>query len=229
MPPRIPEIQGRFRNTHRLVPSRYPPVGIFDAVADAEDLDVIMELEGWTNDRITSELGILRRLPKEEYVVGVTMASVIMAAFCHPAPGGSRFNDGDRGAWYAARALTTAHAEVIYHRSQEFAEIGVSDSEVQMREYLADFSNTFHDLRADVPGYRPFYRPDSYAPGQALAKSLLEQGANGVVYRSVRDPGGECIACFRPRLVKNVRQGRHFIYRWHYGEPVRIRTVRKEH
>ncbi len=36
---------------------------------------------------------------------------------------------------------------------------------------------------------------------------LLAAGAAGIVYPSVRRGGGTCLACFRPALVANVRQG----------------------
>ena len=212
-----PVTRVRFRNTCRLIPSLYPVVGILDTVASPEDLPFIFELETWTNDRISAELGILHRLPSEEWVTGRPMASVIMAAFCHPRPTGGRFNGTDRGAWYAGRNLATAHAEVVYHRSVELAEIGVSDARVQMRLYLADFDTSFHDVRASTPSNVPYHHPTSYTASQALARELLAGGSNGVVYRSVRHPGGECMACFRPVLVGNVRADRHFEYRWQGG------------
>ena len=131
-----------------------------------------------------------------------------MAAYCHPRLAGGRFNSAERGAWYAARRLETAHAEIVYHRTVELAEVGVFETRVQMRLYMADFSAAFHDLRAvDLD-------PGSYTPTQLLSKQLLENGSNGVVYRSVRDAGGECIACFRPKLVSNPRPDAHFEYRW---------------
>jgi hypothetical protein len=58
------------------------------------------------------------------------------------------------------------------------------------------------------------YDPDSYDASQAFAGPLRAGGSNGVLYRSVRDAGGECVACFRPLLVANVRQAGHFEYRW---------------
>ena len=64
----------------------------------------------------------------------------------------------------------------------------------------------------------------SYTASQAFARELLMAGSNGVIYRSVRRAGGECIACFRPRLVENVRTGGYFEYRWEGG---RIPTIRK--
>ncbi|HKD66196.1 MAG TPA: RES family NAD+ phosphorylase [Candidatus Binataceae bacterium] len=201
------------RGAYRLIPSRYPSAGILDTVATAADLEAVFELEGWTNDRISAELGLLHDIPKEEWVVGRPMATVVMAAFCHPRPEGGRFNDGRRGAWYAAFALRTAHAEAIFHRTAELEEIGGwFDTFVQMAEYLADFAAVFHDLRN--PRFARYLAPDSYQASQRLSLELLEGGSNGIVYPSVRDRAGTCIACMRPRLVSNVRTGGFFEYRW---------------
>jgi RES domain-containing protein len=210
----VPLTRTELVNTHRLIPSRYPPVGIFDLIAEPDDLEAIIELEGWTNDRISAELGVIGRIPSTKWAVGRAMASVIMAAFCHPDPRGARFNDAQLGAWYAGRALETAHAEVIHRRTRELEEIGLLDARVQMRQYLADFNAKFHDIRGDEPAFAPLYHPDSYEASQAFALQLGAGGSNGVLYRSVRHPGGECVACFRPRLVINVRMGAHFEYRW---------------
>src|SRR5687768_14426481 len=180
-----PEVLVRWRNTARLVPSRFPVVGLFDGVAAAEDLDAVFELEGWTNDRISAELGIIQCVPRDEWVVGRPMASVIMAAYCHPRPGGGRFSGDDRGAWYAGRSIETALAESIYHRSRELAEVGAFESRLQMRVYLSDFSTRFHDLRgASAPV--ELYDPLDYTISQRFARQLLVAGSQGVVYRSVR-------------------------------------------
>ncbi len=209
-----PEVHARLSDTCRLVPSIYPTTGILDVVASPEDLPFIFELESWTNDRISTEVGILHTIPKDEWVTGRPMASVIMAAYCHPRAAGGRFNGPDRGAWYAGLDLDTAHAEVVYHRTKELAEVGVFETRVQSRLYLADFDATFHNLRPDTPANRPYHDPDSYVASQAIAKELMEAGSNGVLYRSVRKRGGKCVACFRPQLVANVRPDAHFEYRW---------------
>jgi RES domain len=204
----------RLIDTCRLVPSLYPTTGILDRVSTPEDLPFIFELESWTNDRISTELGTLHRLPQNEWVVGRPMASVIMAAFCHPRSAGGRFNGPDRGAWYAGTELDTAHAEVVYHRGMELAEIGVFETRLEARLYLADFNGRFHDIRADVPAHKPFHDPVNYAASQALANELMAASSNGVVYRSVRRKGGKCVACFRPAMVTSVRPDAHFEYRW---------------
>jgi RES domain len=210
-PPTTPLVQV---DTHRLIPSRYAPVGILDAVSSPEDVEMIIELEGWTNDRISAELGVVQRIPPSEWVLGRPQASVILAAFCHPRTGGGRFNDHSRGAWYAGFALETAHAECVFHRTAELEEVGVLETRVQMRQYLADFAADFHDVRGDNPSFAKLHDPASYEASQDLGRELLASGSNGIIYRSVRHSGGECLACFRPRLVSNVRQAAHFEYRW---------------
>jgi len=199
--------------------------GILDAIAAPGDLTAIIELESWSNDRINAQIGVLHRIPAEEWVTGKAMSSVVMAAFCHPRTGGGRFNDSERGAWYAGLDLDTAHAEVIYHRGVELAEIGARDAVLQMRLYLADFNAAFHDIRAETHANRAWHDPVSYEKSQALGHELLLQGSNGVIYRSVRRAGGECICCFRPKLVTRVRASRHFEYRWEGSRTPSIRPL----
>ena len=47
---------------------------------------------------------------------------------------------------------------------------------------------------------------------------LLAAGALGVIYPSVRDAGGTCIACFRPAIVGNVRRTTTYEFTWD-GDP----------
>jgi RES domain-containing protein len=217
----------RWPGAHRLIPSRYPTAGILDRVASEDDLAAVIALEGWTNDRLSVESGRLHVMPRDEWVVGQPMATVVMAAFCHPRPGGGRFNGPSRGAWYASRELETAIAETVYHRTRELDEIGCLDARVEMREYLADFDDVFHDVRRG-PATMRFHHPADYTDSQALAARLLDARSSGIVYRSVRHAGGECLACFRPRLVRRVRVGAHFEYRWEgTREPRVIRLAAK--
>ena len=221
-----PERFIRWHRSARMVASRYPSVGLFDRVATPDDLSDLFELEGWTNDRITGELGILSALPRDEWVTGRAMDSVIMAAFCHPHPGGGRFDTDERGAWYAARTVETSIAESVCHRTRELHEIGGFETRVQMRVYLADFSARFHDIRGDrSSASQALYDPDDYTASQRFGRHLLEAGSNGIAFRSVRDAGGECLACFRPRLIRNVRVGGHYEFAWEGRPEPRVRRL----
>jgi len=200
----------RWRPSYRIVSSRFPPAGLFDDVADPADLDAVWALEGLTNPRIRQEAGQLDLVPPERRVSGPGTTPV-MAAFTHVAPEGSRFGDGTYGVYYAAKDRATAISETVFHRERFLADAAHPATDVGMRLYLADVDAKLHTLR---PGWPEAHDPDSYAYSQALARDLREAGSEGVVFNSVRHPGGACVALFHPDLVSNCRQSEHFIYRW---------------
>ena len=220
----------RQTDTHRLIPSRHLPGGDSVLVALAgndADLAAVFELDGATNDRLRAHQRLMPGIGVEELVFAVPNASIINAAFCHPNPLGGRFNPPDRGAWYAGFSLETAQAEVGFHKSVQLAEIGAFDDSVTYDDYLADFSAGFHDLRR-ARRLRACLLPDSYVESQALAERLLKAEALGVVYPSVRDGAGTCVACFRPALVGNVRRGRTYRFTWNGGPAFRVTVDRDQ-
>jgi RES domain-containing protein len=205
-----PQTLLRRDNTHRLIPSRYAEgdAGVLGGLAsDNTQLERLVELEGATNDRLLGESGLLPGISVHELVYGVSYAHIVNAAFTHARPLGSRFNDPDRGAWYASFAMDTACREVAYHKAEELREIDWQEEEVcDFVDYEADFRCEFVDLR-EVRGFAACLSPVSYDASQALGRQLLAEGGAGIVYPSVRHSGGTCLACFRPALVSNVRQG----------------------
>ena len=149
----------------------------------------------------------------DELVFGVQNFRIINAAYTYARPEGSRFNDGERGAWYCAFAPDTALAEVIFHKTVEYVEINRFDDSVTYQSLLADFNAGFHDLRG-LEAFKACLDPDSYIASQALAAELLEAGSMGIIYPSVRHPGGTNLACFRPALVGNVRKAQTYRLTW---------------
>ena len=206
-----PVIQLRQDDTHRLVPSKYAleePSVLLRLVDEESELQQVSELDRSTDSRVLGESGLLPGIGIHELVFGVTYAHIVNAAFTYAHPAGSRFNGAERGAWYAAFRLETAQAEVAFHRSKELQEINWPHPEVfEYLEYLADFRAEFHDIR-NRPEFRDCLTPDTYVSSQRLAQILLEKGSGGIVYPSVREElHGDCITCFRPALVMNVRKG----------------------
>lgn len=199
-------------DTHRLVPSRHGD-SVLAEVAAADDLQAVFDLDAATNDRLLAHVQRLPGIGMDELVFAVPHAQVVNAAFCHAHPLGSRFNGPDRGAWYAAFELDTARAEVAFHKSVQLAEIGRFEDSVTYDDYLADFSASFHDIRR-ARAFRDSLDPASYVASQLLAERLLEAGSLGIVYPSVRQAAGTCLACFRPAIVANVRRGKTWRFTW---------------
>jgi RES domain-containing protein len=206
----------RLRSTHRLIPAKYLPGedSVLSRLADDDaHLADLFALDAATNDRLHHETGLLPGIGANELVFGIPHYRVINAAFCHARQEGGRFNGPDRGAWYAGLTLTTAKAEIAFHKGREFAEIAWNEpAEVAYTDYLADFSAEFVDLRGD-PDQAACLDPASYAASQTLAAGLLASGGLGIVYPSVR-AAGTCLACFRPALVNNVRRQANHVFRW---------------
>ncbi len=206
----------RRNNTHRLVPSRYSESGdsVLTRIADDDDhLSRIFELDEATNDRMLGENGLLPGISEQELVFGVAYYRTVNAAFTHAHPEGSRFNGPNRGAWYSAFELRCAQAEVAWHKSVEFAEINYFEQSVTYDDYLADFAASFHDIRESTE-FSACLSTESYEHSQSLAESLLDAESAGVIYPSVRYEGGNCLACFRPALVYNVRRSARYRFTW---------------
>lgn len=209
----IPERRLRWQPCYRIIPSRFPPINLFERVADAAELEAVIAVESLTNERLRAEIGDISLVPPEDRVSGPG-ASYILAAFTHPNPMGSRFSDGSYGVYYAGQTLGTAVAETRYHRERFLAATNEGPIEVEMRVILADLDGRLRDIRgmgAALPGV---YDPDHYGAAQDLGRSLRSGGARGITYDSVRDQGGHCVAVFRPPILAKARQERHLAYCW---------------
>ncbi len=190
--------------SHRLIPSQYPPIGLFDTVATAADLEAVMELAGWTNDRLVPER--LHRLPQSEWVHGRANSSIVLAAFLHVAPGGGRFNGPDLGAWYAAAEIRTAAAEVAHHLRREAVARDVPGMKRVYRSYVARLAGEFRDVR----GEPDLHDPASYEASQVFGEAERAIGRDGIVFDSVRHRGGINAVAFRPSKILDVVQAEHF-------------------
>ena len=197
----------------RIIPSRFPPVNLFERVADPADLEAIFALESLTNDRLRDEVGDIQLVPPHDRITGPS-AGYIMAAFTHLNPAGGRFSDGTYGVFYAADTLATAIAETCYHREQSMRATNEPPMELDMRVLLADLDQELIDIRGMRESLAEVYDPQSYHASQALGRQLRAENAWGIVYDSVRQAGSACVAVFRPPALSNCRQSLHLCYVW---------------
>ena len=148
--PSIPITLLRQYDLHHLIPSRFSEYedSVLAPIADdADHLQKLFELDNSTNQRLLAESDCLPGIGVDELVFGIPNFRIINAAFTCPRPEGSRFNGSDRGAWYCSFELETALAEVVFHKTVEYAEISFFNDSVSYQLYLADFACEFHDIR----------------------------------------------------------------------------------
>ena len=76
----------------------------------------------------------------------------------------------------------------------------------------------FRSIDADLvdirTGYAALLDPDDYTAPQTFARAQRAAGADGIVYPSVRNPGGTCFAAFYPDVMSAPMQARHLSYHW---------------
>lgn len=215
------------RGLVRLIPSAYhkPPI-LRGLVDDDGEMELLADLEGLTNARLGAEAGRNPHVDARELAwqrrqqdLRVYGNSHVNAAFTYTRPSGNRFNTGARGAWYCAWETMVSVAEVAFHRTRELSNIGVFEDRGRYVELLSDFIAEFDDI-TDEPDHEALHGDPAigYPAGQALAEGLQRYGSRGLIYPSVRAPGGNCLVCFDPNAIQNVRPGAAWDLVWN-GSP----------
>ena len=204
----------RWQRTFRLTRSIYPPIDLFEDIADPTDWQSIADAEAKTNPRLRDEVGAIHLVPPERRVSGPG-ASWTMAPFCHVSRDRpSRFSDGSYGVYYAGDRFEVALAETVFHFERFMAATDEEPSTADYRELIGRLDAELHDLRG-TGAFEAELDADDYATAQSLAHELRRRHASdGIVYPTVRYPVGEAVAAFWPDVVGIPVQGRHLCYRW---------------
>ncbi len=210
---------------YRIIRSIHPPIDLFEDIADPRDWEALASAESKTNPRLWDHLGRLDLVPGERRVSGPG-ASYLMAPFVHVSPDRpGRFTDGSYGIYSAGNREEVAIREVAHHQARAMA------ASAEAPGWTSQFRLLVNSVDLDLHDVRPldrYHHPDDYSAPQALGRQLRNEGSNGIVYRSVRCPDGECAGIFWPDLIPAPVQADHFDFHWD-GETVdKIRNCRTQ-
>ena len=214
-PSSVPTSRVHWRGAVRIIRSIFPPIDLFEDIADPADWPLLISAEQKTNPRIMENLGNLDLVPAKRRVGGQG-ASYLMAPFTHVSPDRpTRFGDGSYGVLYVARNFKTALLETRHHHARFLANTAQAEGWVsQFREILVLVDAALSDLRAKAANASDELSEDNYEASQRLGAALKSRGSDGIVYPSIRDAGGECAALFFPDCASAPVQGRHLDYHW---------------
>ena len=211
----VPVAEVKWRNAVRIVRSIFPPIDLFEDIADPADWPLLISAEQKTNPRLMETIGKLDLVPAPRRAAGPG-ATYLMAPFTHVSfDRPSRFTDGSFGVLYAGDFFEVALFETVYHHGRFMARTNEAAGWTsQFREIVFDIGARLHDLRDHDPAHLAALDPDDYAESQALGAQLRAAGSDGLVYPSLRCDGGNCVGLFYPDCAANPVQGRHLDYHW---------------
>jgi len=221
---KIPTQRISFDRIFRIIADKFPPIGLFERIADPSEWDDLLALEALTGDPMSERMrDQLARIAIADRYTG-TLAGRVMAPFVLlDQLGGGRFSNADFGAYYAGDAFETAVLETVFHAERFLRDGMVTEPQDLPRILiLASISGELHDIRELQSALPEVYTTGTdYVRSQAFAIQLInDDGSQGIIYSSVRRPNGQCVAVFRPALLQDAfEHERRFMYRWN-GEKV---------
>ena len=199
----------RWTPGYRIIRTIYPPVDLFEDIADPADWELLVSAEAKLNPRIRDEVGNLALVPADRRIFGPT-ASIAMGAFTHvSADRPSRFSDGSYGVWYCGDRVEVALAETAYHFQRFMRATDEPPAAADFRLLTCPVGGAVEVAPEDC------LAPQDWAPGQRLGRQMRGDGLDGILYRSVRYPEGDALAMFWPDcLTLPITQNQQFRYRW---------------
>ncbi|MBC3301736.1 RES family NAD+ phosphorylase [Pseudomonas sp. SWRI18] len=212
---RLADLPGEQVHAYRLVNSKFPPIALFDDVADADEFETLYHIQALTNPRLKNEVGSIELIPRKDIPFGISGCSYATAPFTHINPEGSRFSDGSFGVLYLAATMETALAEVHHHQEKYWQKVrGLNYERFVFRGLTCTFAEHLMKDATSLPMSDPLYDPDDYAHARALGRAVKEAGCPGLRYNSVRLHGNHCWALMTPRPVSSIIQTAHYEMVW---------------
>ena len=218
VPEQLPVLGAARPQAYRLVNSKFPPIALFDDVADAAEFETLYQLQALSNPRLHNETGRLELIARSEIPFGIPGCSYATAPFTHVNPAGSRFSDGSYGVLYLASSMETAVAEVRHHQQRYWSKVsGLNFERFVFRGLSCQFEEAGMLDATALPMSEPIYHAEDYTQAQQLGRQLKRAGHPGLRYRSVRKPDGHCWALMTPRRVIAIVQSAHYEMIWNAG------------
>lgn len=192
----------------RLIPSRFPPVNVYEGLTANDRQNEIVAIENMTNPRLRS-LGRLQPTAHGDAGADPRLQNWNLAPFAYGNPDGSTFFSEDQPCLELAFERQTALAVSVAKRQSFMEATQEAPIGLDMRMLCTPVSGTFWDLRniADPPAGL-----DEEQRHRIGAK--MPEGAQGILYRPVERPAGTCLAIVTGDVLQRSQQTVHFRYVW---------------
>ncbi|MGO4569972.1 RES family NAD+ phosphorylase [Rhizobium sp. 2YAF20] len=191
-------------DTYRLIPSRFPPVSVYEGLVRPELFELLTKVEDITNPRLRS-LARIARATNENPATSARLQNWNLAPFAYGNPEGSTFFAEDRPCLEVAVHPQTALAVSVAKRETFLKRTSEAPTGIDMRMLKTPVSGSFWDLTA--------VGEISLQDQRAMATKMPED-ADGILYRPRERPSGFSLAVVEGRALGKAIQAVHYRYVW---------------
>lgn len=190
---------------HRLIPSRFPPVDIYERIASSDDWGELHAIEEMTNPRVRQR-ELLTGLNRVD-LGSPRLQNWNHAPFTYLNPEGTWLLDPFFGALELSDTLQTALAMSIRKRELFLSRTNEPPIDLDMRVLGHRVTGDFLDLTGLDPALTQSAR-------WRAGEDALRSGADGALFLSPYRPDARCVAVFKGEALGKSVQEDHYRFIW---------------
>lgn len=190
---------------HNLIPSRFPPVPVFERIADGRD-ELFARIESITNPRLREKERLTRGM-RDDGRSDPRFVNWNHAPFAYLNPEGSRFFGCDHKVLELAADLQTALAVSVARRALFLSRTSEPATAVEMRQLKRPIEGRFLDAR----GSR---YPSTREERLALGRKVVDADLDGLLFNPPERPSASAIVVRPSARLGNPVQCDHFKFVW---------------
>ncbi|MEA2822981.1 MAG: hypothetical protein QOJ86_4985 [Bradyrhizobium sp.] len=194
------------QDCYQLIPSRFPPIDVYERLGSAELRAAALELEKRTNPRLTA-MKHIEKPSKPGDKVANQYQNWNHAPFAYKNPEGTHFLGPTYGVAEMAADLTAALLFALHRREEFFSRTSEEAVGQDMRVLCRRVTGTFVDLTALDPGLPQGER-------WKIGQKLYDDGVSGIIYRRAAYAEYRFLSVFDGALLGRALQGAHYRFVW---------------
>lgn len=198
---RIPWVKDGFR----LIPSRFPPVSVYEGLVADDRIESLVEVENLTNPRLQSaqrlkaaSLGIPEDSPR--------LQNWNHAPFAYSNPEGTRFFPPERPCLELSDSPQTALAVSVARRQAFMSQTNELAIGLDMRMLKTPVSAKLIDLRG--------YGTELSREERLSIGTQIPRDADGILFRTPERPSATCVGILKTELLGRTLQTIHYRFEW---------------
>lgn len=199
-------------DTFRLIPSRFPPVSVYEGLVANDRIEALTKVEDLTNPRLKSEARIAVSAG-EDPKSSVRLQNWNLAPFAYGNPEGSTFFDENRPCLEVATERQTALAVSVARRQRFLERTSEAPTGLDMRMFKTPVEGRFWDLRD--------HNADDLSGRAREIGGKIPEGVDGILFRPIERPSATAISIVTGLALGRTLQTVHYRYTWN-GEQISL-------